>query len=209
MGIEELQLLTQKEQEMFKTVCNELLSNTFVVRTLYQQGKGRVQNPKYTFLSVHFTLVQEYLSFLDWELRKDEFNGYFYVLHKNEVNRRTLNKTETAILLALRMIYQDNQEQIGLEQDAYCTVREVLEKIVTEYPILSAKPNMEEVKKALTVFEKYQIIQKIEGKYHQADAKLSILPTILTVVSAEKLQAVASMLRKENELEETEENSAD
>ncbi len=43
-------------------------------------------------------------------------------------------------------------------------MREVLEKIVTDYAILPAKPNMEEVKRALTVFENHSILQRIEGK---------------------------------------------
>ena len=209
MGIEQIYTLTQKEQEQFKTVCNELLSRTFLVRTQYHAGKGRIQNPDYTFLSIHFALVREYLSLLDWELHKDDFNGYFYVLHKNEANRRNLNKTETAILLALRLLYEENQERIGLEQDADCTVRDILEKIVTDYPILSAKPNMEEVKRALTLFENHSIIQRIEGKYNQGDGRLSILPTVLTVVSAEKLQSVVSMLREEDDLEKAEEDSVD
>jgi len=34
----------------------------------------------------------------------------------------------TAILLALRLIYEENMERLGLEQDAVCTVRDVLEK---------------------------------------------------------------------------------
>ena len=61
---------TAKELEQFKSVCNQLLSRTYVVRTLYRPGKGRVNNPDYTFLSLHYEAVQEYLSLLDWDLRK-------------------------------------------------------------------------------------------------------------------------------------------
>ena len=72
--------------------------------------------------------MQEYLSLLDWDLRRDALNGYFYVLNTDEANRCNLNKKETAILLALRLIYEENMERLGLEQDAVCTVRDVLEK---------------------------------------------------------------------------------
>ena len=119
---------TAKELEQFKSVCNQLLSRTYIVRTIYQPGKGRVDNPDYLFLSRHYEAVQEYLSLLDWDLRRDELNGYFYVLNTDEANRCNLNKKETAILLALRLIYEENMERLGLEQDAVCTVRDVLEK---------------------------------------------------------------------------------
>lgn len=58
------------------------------------------------------------------------------MLNTDEVNRCNLGKKETAILLAIRMIYDENQERVGLEQDVICTVRDVLEKVVTDYAIL-------------------------------------------------------------------------
>lgn len=201
---------TAKELEQFKSVCNQLLSRTYVVRTIYQPGKGRVNNPSYTFLSIHYEAVQEYLRLLDWDLRRDDLNGYFYVLNTNEANRCNLNKKETALLLALRMIYDENQERLGLEQDAICTVRDVLEKVVTDYAILPAKPNMDEVKRALTLLENHSVIQRIEGKFNQSSCKFAILPTVLAAVSSEKLNDVVSALRKEDDSdEETEEDFAD
>ena len=228
MNLEFLNTATAKELEQFKAVCNQLLSRTYVVRTLYRPGRGRVSNPDYTFLSIHYESVREYLSLLDWDLRRDDINGYFYVLNTDEANRCILSKRETAILLALRMLCRRILEKlghtiaitsevgvgttvrIGLEQDALCSVREVLEKIVTDYAILPAKPNMEEVKRALTVFENHSILQRIEGKFNQADCRFAILPTIQTAVSSERLNEVAAVLRKEETAdEETEEDSAD
>ena len=148
------------------------------------------------FLSRHYEAVQEYLSLLDWDLRRDELNGYFYVLNTDEANRCNLNKKETAILLALRLIYEENMERLGLEQDAVCTVRDVLEKVVTDYPVFPAKPNMEEVKRAFTVLENHSVIQRLEGKFNQGSCRIAILPTILSAVSSEKLNLVVSVFEK-------------
>ena len=200
---------TQKELDHFKVVCNQLLSHTYVVRTLYKPEEGRVNNPDYVFISAHFEEIRDYLALLDWDLRKDDLNGYFYVINTDEANRCNLNKKETAILLAIRMIYEENMERLGLEQDAICTVRDVLEKVVTDYAILPAKPNMDEIKRALTTLDHHCIIQRIEGRYNQGSCKFAILPTILSVVSSEKLNAIVSTLRKEDNDEEAEENSAD
>ena len=178
---------TQKELEHFRDVCNQLLSRTYVVRTLYKPGEGRVNNPDYVFLSAHDEVIRDYLALLDWDLRKDDLNGYFYVLNTDEANRCNLNKKETAILLAIRMIYEENIERLGLEQDAVCTVRDVLEKVVTDYAILPAKPNMDEVKRALTVLDNHSVIQRIEGRYNQAGCKFAILPTVLSAVSSERV----------------------
>lgn len=209
MSLDWMSTATQKELEGFKSVCNQLLSRTYVVRTLYKPGEGRVNNPDYTFLSTHFEEIQEYLAFLDWDLRKDDMNGYFYVLNTDEANRCNLNKKETAILLAIRMLYEENIERLGLAQDAICSVRDLLEKVVTDYAILPAKPNMDEVKRALTTLDHHSVIQRIEGKYNQTSCKFAILPTVLSVISSEKLNAIVSVLRKEDEGEEAEEDFAD
>ena len=208
MNMEWLNGATQREVDQFKSVCNQLLSRTYIVRTIYKPDKGRISNPDYTFLSIHYEQVREYLALLDWDLRKDDMNGYFYVLNTDEANRCNLDKKETAILLAIRMIYEENQERLGLEQDAICTVRDLLEKVVTDYAILPAKPNMEEVKRALTRLENHSIIQRIDGKFNKSNCKFAILPTVLSVVSADKLNMIVSALRKEENDEETDEDSA-
>ena len=184
MNLDFISSATAKELQQFKSVCNQLLSRTFVVRTLYRPGRERLNNPDYIFLSIHFEAVRDYLSLLDWDLRHDEANGCFYVINTDEANRLILSKRETAILLALRMLYDESQERLGLEQDALCTVREVLEKVVTDYAILPAKPNMDEFRRAMLVFENHAVIQRIEGRYNQPDCRFAILPTILTAVSA-------------------------
>lgn len=61
MDFDFIRSATSKELEQFKSVCNQLLSRTYIVRTLFRPGKGRVNNPDYTFLSLHYEAVQEYL----------------------------------------------------------------------------------------------------------------------------------------------------
>lgn len=197
---------TQREIEQFRSVCNQLLSHTYVVRTLYKSDKGRVTNPDYTFLSIHFEEVSDYLSLLGWALHREDMDGFFYVLNEDEANRCNLDKKETALLLAIRMIYDENLENLGLEQDAICTVRDVLEKVVTDYAILPSKPNMEDVKRALTRLENHSIIQRIDGKFNKGSCKFAILPTVTSVVSADKLNQLVAVLKKVDENEETDED---
>ena len=209
MNVDWINGATQKELDQFKSVCSQLLGRTYVVKTLCRPDKSRVNNPDYLFLFAHYEEVREYLYLLDWDLRWDKFNGYFYVINTDEANRCNLDKKQTALLLAIRMIYDENQERLGLEHDAICTVRDLLEKVVTDYAILPAKPNMDEVKRTLTLLDNHSVIQRLEGKYNQGSCKFAILPTVLTVVSSEKLEAVVSVLRKEEDSEEADEDIVD
>ncbi len=213
--LKNLENLTAKELEQFKQVCSLLLARTFVFRTVYNPDKGRINNPDYSFLLNHQSTVRAYLSLLDWDLHFDNYNGYFYVVNTDEANRLMLNQKQTAILLALRLIYEENMDRVGLEHDVLCTVRDLLDKVVTDYAILPAKPNMKDVKQALTLLEQHGILQRTEGKYTQNSCKFAILPTILTAVSSERLEAAVAMLQKEEKEgkeeeddEEAEEDSA-
>ncbi len=201
---------TAKEKEMFTSVCNHLLGQTFLLRTIYQPDGSAINNPEYNFLALRSEIVKGYLSFLGWELHQDEYNGYFYVINNLDANRLTLGSKPTAILLALRIIYDENSERVGLFQDVLCEVREVLEKLVTDFGVFRQKPNMDDFRRAMKVLEDHNIIKGLEGKYSDADCRFTILPTILTVVSAEKLNVLVSNMRKEDESdEEADENTVD
>lgn len=63
MSIDWINSATRKELDSFKSVCNQLLSRTYIVRTIYKPGSGRVNNPDYTFLSTHYEDIRDYLSF--------------------------------------------------------------------------------------------------------------------------------------------------
>ena len=58
MNFDFIQSATSKELEQFKSICNQLLSRTYIVRTLYRPGKGRLNNPDYTFLSMFFNPLE-------------------------------------------------------------------------------------------------------------------------------------------------------
>jgi len=77
--------------------------------------------------------------------------------------------------------------------------RELLEKVVTDYPLLSSKgnPNMKEVARYLRIIEDHMIVQRISGFFSDMDCRFLILPTILTVVSAEKIRILTAQLRSE------------
>ena len=201
---------SSKEIETFTSVCNHLLGQTFLLRTAYQSNGNVINNPEYNFLVMHSEIVKSFLSLLGWDLHQDEYNGYFYVSNNLDANRLMLGAKPTAILLVLRLIYDENSERAGLFQDVICEVREVLEKLVTDFGVFRQKPNMDEFRRSMKLLEEHHIIQGLEGKFSDADCRFAILPTILTVVSAEKLNALVSNMRKEEVTnEEVDENAAD
>jgi len=194
-----------KEAELFRAACNHLLGRTFVSRMIYADGE-RKHNPEYTFIAQYEQTVRGYLALIGWELYQDPYNGYFYVQNDLEENRLTMDKDTTGILLALRLIYDENSERAGLNQDVVCYVRELLEKTVTDFAILKQKPNMKEVRKSFQLIENHGIIARLEGRFNEMSCRFTILPTILTAVSAERLNILVERMKTSNEESSDEEN---
>lgn len=209
MDLQAISNLSSRELEQFQTVCNRLLSCTYIARTRTIPDRGRFQDPDYTFLTIHHQLVADYLGLMGWRLHQEEVYGYFYVEHPDELNRCVLTREETALLLALRLYYEDHREQAGLEQDVLCTMRELLDLVVTEYAILPVRPSARMVRRAMNLLEHHAVVQRVEGVFTQNDCKFTILPTILTVVSPERVEAAVEQLQNRGEEENDEEAEAD
>jgi hypothetical protein len=198
VDIAAIESFSAREYERFQRICNSLLANTFVINFIVKDEQ-KLPNPDYIFLVKNRELVKYYLEMAGWELYKSEHHDYFYVTNELEANRLKLNKDTTGIILALRLIYDENSEAAGLNQDVEIKTRELLEKAVTEYPFLSSRgnPNMKDVARYLRIIEDHRIVQRISGKFSEMDCRFLILPTILTIVSAEKIRVLTAQLRSE------------
>ncbi len=210
MELHAINELSAKDRELFTSICNHLLGRTFIVRSLYNPDGGSALNPEYSFLMLHGELVKQYLNVLGWSLHQDEYNGYFFVVNDLDANRLVLNSKATAVLLALRLIFDENSERAGLYQDVLCHVREVLEKLISDFPIFRQKPNMDDFRRWMKQLETFNIVAKLDGKYSDPECRFTILPTILTAVSAEKMHVLVQELRREEDAdEETKESLVD
>ena len=197
MADPEYEELSSKDKDTFTSVCNRLLAETFVLRTLVKPGGETINNPEYSFLSRNFSLVRDYLSLIDWELVRDDFNGFFYVRNAAQANKLVFNKMATGILLALRLLYEENEGRLGLAQDLECSVQEVLEKVVTDYGILGKRPDFRDVGACMRQMDAHNLIARLEGSYEKPTGRFAILPTILAAVPSDRIRAVAEQLRAE------------
>jgi glutaredoxin-related protein len=86
----------------------------------------------------------------------------------------------------------------------------VLEKLVTDFAVFRQKPNMDDFRRWMKQLEAHNIVVRLEGKYSEPECRFTILPTILTAVSSEKMNVLVQNLRREDDGdEETEEGPAD
>jgi len=111
--------ITDKKQ--FSDAANKLLAVNFLV-------KSKPDNANmYYFVSKNVELFTDYFAFIDWEL--DINTGLGVVSLKNTSNRNRLNLklNETITLLIIRLLYEQNSDEVNIDDHVEIKVSDIHE----------------------------------------------------------------------------------
>lgn len=196
---EEYEKLTMTEKAKFQQLTNWLLAHTYLVQNTYEKdGTIGIADMDYIFVERNFELFRSYFSFAGFQLEKDSNYGVISLSSEFEYNREHFDKLTTQILYILRLIYEEEREHVSLVKESVTEVGKIVHKMMT-LGILKKKPADRDLHKALAILQKFQVITKLEGKWEHAETKLIILPTILFIVSNERISSLYSLVGDENE----------
>ncbi|MBM7583209.1 hypothetical protein JOD02_002087 [Caldicoprobacter guelmensis] len=199
MWVEEYEKLSSSEKEEFRRLVNLLLSRTFIIRDIYDAKEGMMRvNPEYRFIERNFALFSEYLWYSGWALYKDSQYGVIALVNSYEYNRVRLDRNTTIILFILRLIFEEEREKVTLRKEVLTSTGQVIHKMLT-LGLVKKKPSDRDITEALHQLAYYNIIQKLEGKWEEPDNKLLILPSILFVVTNEKISRIYETLGEEED----------
>ncbi|HAF17682.1 MAG: DUF4194 domain-containing protein [Thermacetogeniaceae bacterium] len=207
MWFDEYEQLTHTEKEQFILTANQLLSKTFIIRDKYSPKEKRLKlNPDYRFIERHLELFRRYLRLSGWELEKDNNYGVIALYNRFELNRAHLNKRTTIILYILRLIYEEKREKLTLKREITTNVGEVVGKMIN-LGLIDKKPPNKDLIDAFRTLRRHQIIDYLGSDVTQPDTGIIIYPSILFVVTNEKITEIyelAQAPQKEDEDNEDE-----
>ncbi len=199
MWVESYEKLGNSEREEWKRLVNVLLSKTFITRDVYDPKEGLMKiNSEYRFLERHFELVSEYLSYSGWDVRKDNQFGVISIENIYEYNRVRLDRFTTLILYTIRLIFEEERERITLRNEIMTTTGQIIHKMIA-LNIFKRKPSDKDITDSLRLLANHNIIQKISGSWENADTKLLILPTVLFVITNERISRIYELLDTEED----------
>lgn len=199
MWIENYERLNNSEKEEFKRLANLLLSRTFVIRDYFDPKDSMMKiSSEYRFIERHFELFSGYLSYSGWEVRKDNQYGVISVENIYDYNRLKLDRFSTFVLYTIRLIYEEERERVSLRNEILTTTGQIIHKMIT-LNIFRKKPSDREITEGLRLLSYHNLIQKISGSWENADAKILILPSILFVVSNERISRIYELLDNSEE----------
>ena len=206
MLTEAFEKLSMTERETFSRIVNQLLSHTFLLVDQYdpQEQMTRV-NKDYLFTDRNFELFQEYFAMAGFRLERDSGYGVIQLCSSYEGNRRRFNKLTTGMVFALRLIFEEEREKLNLSKEVIITVGDLIHKLIT-LGFLQKKPANTELHASMRTMAEFRIIEKLDGAWEDADARLVILPSILFIVSNEQISGLYRMVQEKEE-EASEEDS--
>lgn len=194
MWLDNYNNLTNGEKERFSKLTNYLLNKTFVTREIFETKDklGKI-NADYRFIEKYYDLFEGYLKVMNYILKTDEVLGIIYLENDYGYNKLRLDKLTTLVLFTLRTIYDEEKEKNATSSVVYISTASLIYKLL-ELKIVSKKPTMKDMVDSIRLLINQNVLTKIEGNIEDSACQLAILPTILLVVSNEKIDAIYSMV---------------
>ncbi len=205
----EWEQLSEKDREQFMKVLNRLFQCTFIVREeIDQKSKTVVINKDFRFIERYYTLFKNYLKVSGWELQLDNYLGVIALYNRYGYSRHRLNKHVTYFLYILRLIYEEQREKLSMRKEALTTIGEMVEKMF-HLGLIEKKPADTVLRESLSVLRNFNIIERIEGSWTSPETRLVIYPSILLLVTNEKIAALYQWLKQDGSGDEAGEEEAD
>lgn len=152
----------------------------------------------YGFLARRRNLVADYLQVAGWEVRHDERNAIYHLVHREGAHRRRLTRDTTVWLLLLRLIYAEQRESTALSLTRYpaVTVGTVFQRYAEFLPgqVIKKKTSLDD---ALRTLQSLKLIRDAHGGVLRAannEQIIELLPTLEIIVPASEIGALIERL---------------
>ena len=203
MWNEKYDLLTNNEKERFTKIVNYILNKTFLLRETYEE-KDRIGkiSADYRFFERNFELFQDYLDIAGYSISKDDAEGIISITNIYFTNLLRVDKFTTLFLLTLRQMYDEEKEKAPSSNAIFVRGSDIIIRMI-DNKLLTKKPTIKDMTDVLRLLIRHNVIAKFDGNIEDSNVILTIYPTILKVVSNEKITAIYdNMFKKDDDNDE-------
>lgn len=199
---ERFQKLGLMEQESFRRILNELLAHTFLLQIQYDFSDNlRRINQDYLFVERNFELFQDYLQYSGFQLERDSNYGVISLNSTYDANRQRLDKLTTLMVYTLRLIYEEEREKLSLSKDIFTSTGDIVHKMIS-LGVIPKKPSDTILRDSLRRLNRFRIVDKAEGTWEAASTRILILPTILFIITNERISNMYALIEETNGITE-------
>lgn len=188
--IDYYEALSPEEQARVSQTIRTLYRQTFLLERKYDRRTKRYSlNPDYHQCSRHMEFLRAYFGVMDIEVVESTSAGVIYIRGEQTVGEK-LPKLATLYILVLKLIYDEQMETASSSVNVATSLGEIHEKLAS-YRLLKKQPSVTEIRRALALLRKYQIIEPLdllddlEGPVHMV-----IYPTVHVVLMGDDVRAL-------------------
>jgi len=196
--------LKEGEKTIFSRIVNKLLQVNFITK----KKPGDVND--YRFILAFKETFEAFFVLTDFILNVKREDEVVYIQNENFYNHMRLRKTESILILVIRILYQRKKDFITLDENVEIFLHEIHSELTRIGYLDHKRITKDKLKPALSFLRNYNIIDYIDKGLHD-DARIKIYPTILYVTNLESIKDIVNKLEgyMEGGAEDNEETDED
>ena len=175
------------EKTIFSRIVNKLFQVNFITRRKIADAND------YRFILAYKEAFEAFLALTDFELNVRREDEVVYIRNASVYNHLRLRKTESVLILVLRILYQRKMDLVTLDEDVEIYLHEVHSELTRIGYLDHKRITKDRLKPALVMMRAYNIIDYIDKGLHD-DARIKIYPTIPYVTDLEGIKEVVDKL---------------
>lgn len=197
---EDFEALSSGDKTHFADAVNNLLFHCYLVRKKFDRTKGMdTHSFDYDFIERHFSMVEDYLSYIHVVVSKDDDNGVIFVKNEDDKNRERVDTGTTLIVYALRQYYEEQLAKMPNNLEVRMTSNDLRQRL-SDLGLSTAAKRLSSatIASALKALAQYNIVARDKNSFADPVFSFYILPTIKYVLSTQKINALYAFLTGSN-----------
>ncbi|MEE0421683.1 MAG: DUF4194 domain-containing protein [Lachnospiraceae bacterium] len=192
------QLLPEEQEEVCQAV-QLLYRQTFVLERKFERRTGRLQfNRDFRVCSRHLAFLQSYFSIAGISVLENSQTGIIYLQGEALIGDK-LPRLTTLYVLVLKLIYDEQMASASTSVNVFTTLADINERLGS-FHLLVRQPSPTEVRRAVSLLKKYQIIEPLDLLEElEGASRLVIYPSINMLLLGDDARALIDTFRETEE----------
>lgn len=184
---DEYGILKEGEKSNFSRIANKLLQVNYITK------KKPGDTNDYRFILAFKEAFEAFFLLVDFILKIERDQEVVYIQNDSLFNHMRLRKTQSILILVIRIIYQRKKDYITLDENVEIFLHEIHAELTRIGYLDQKRITKDRLKPALSFLRSYNIIDYIDKGLHD-DARIKIYPTILYITNLESIKEVVNKL---------------
>lgn len=186
--------LTERDKDQLARLTSLLFDQTFLLRDVWDARENRMTaNPDYRYAERIRLVLEGHLNISGWALQVDNFRGVIALYNRFGRNRQTLDKLTTYFVYVLRLIYDEQLEQVSSRREIVIRLRDVYEKLHA-FGFTEKKLVLHRLQATVMKLRQLSVIERVDGEGVSPDSQWVVYPTIRILVSEDRINAIYEQL---------------